>query len=123
MNETVFVPHCIADACFSGSVGDQNSSTTSYSDVQELRDARLAVLLSSTNQQTSAEMSSLGQGLFCYWLMNGLRGAADLNEDDYVTAGELFVYTRKVVELKSGGEQIPVIIGQNLDRIPLCRLK
>jgi uncharacterized caspase-like protein len=69
------------------------------------------------------EMGQLGQGLFSYWLMNGLRGAADLNRDKYITAGELFVYTRRAVEQNSGGRQIPVVIGQNLDKIPLCRLK
>jgi hypothetical protein len=55
--------------------------------------------------------------------MNGLRGAADLNRDKYVTAGELFVYTRNAVVNQSNGKQSPVIIGKNLDKIPLCRLK
>jgi hypothetical protein len=114
---------CIADACFAGSVGTENLSTSNYDAAQDLRDARLAVLLSSNNQQTSSEMSQLGQGLFSYWLMNGLRGAADLNRDKYVTAGELFVYTRNAVVNQSNGKQSPVIIGKNLDKIPLCRLK
>jgi hypothetical protein len=55
--------------------------------------------------------------------MNGLRGAADLNRDKYVTAGELFVYTRNAVVSQSGGKQSSVVIGQQLDRIPLCKLK
>jgi len=114
---------CIADACFSGSVGNGNASISNYDAAQELSDARLAVLLSSNNQQTSMEMGQLGQGLFSYWLMNGLRGAADLNRDKYVTAGELFVYTRNAVVSQSGGNQSPVVIGQQLDRIPLCKLK
>ena len=114
---------CIADACFSGSVGSNNTSTGNYDAAQNLRDARLAVLLSSSNQQTSMELGQLGQGLFSYWLMNGMRGAADLNKDKYVTAGELFVYTRNAVVKQSGGEQSPVVIGQRLDKIPLCRLK
>jgi len=114
---------CIADACFSGSVGNGNASISNYDVAQELSDARLAVLLSSNNQQTSMEMGQLGQGLFSYWLMNGLRGAADLNRDKYVTAGELFVYTRNAVVSQSDGKQSPVVIGQQLDRIPLCKLK
>lgn len=114
---------CIADACYSGSVGSYNNSTSSYQSVQQLRDARLAVILSSSPEEPSAEFGWLKQGLFSYWLMNGLKGAADLNRDKYITAGELFVYTRKAVAEKSGGRQIPVVIGQHLDRIPLCRLR
>ena len=114
---------CIADACFSGSVGGNTSSTNNYEAAQDLRDARLAVLLSSNKEQTSMELGNLGQGLFSYWLMNGMRGAADLNKDKYVTAGELFVYTRNAVVKQSGGSQSPVVIGQNLEKIPLCRLK
>jgi hypothetical protein len=114
---------CIADACFSGSVGNGNTVVSNYDAAQELRDARLAVLLSSNNEQTSMELGQLGQGLFSYWLMNGLRGAADLNKDKYVTAGELFVYTRNAVVQQSGGRQSPVVIGQQLDKIPLCKLK
>lgn len=114
---------CIADACFAGSVMSANNATSNYDAAQDLRDARLAVLLSSNNQQTSMELSNLGQGLFSYWLINGMRGAADLNKDKYVTAGELFVYTRNAVVKQSGGSQSPVVIGQNLDKIPLCRLK
>ncbi len=113
---------CIADACFAGSVGNDNVPTTNYDMAQDLREARLAVLLSSNNQQTSREVNQLGQGLFSYWLMNGLRGAADLNNDSYVTAGELFVYTRNAVVKQSNGQQSPVIIGVNLDKIPLCKL-
>jgi uncharacterized caspase-like protein len=94
-----------------------------YSEVQQLRDARLAVLLSSSRTEISAERPDLRQGLFSYWLIRGMRGAADLDGDKYITAGELFVYTRKAVINASKGKQQPVVIGQQLDRIPLCRLK
>jgi uncharacterized caspase-like protein len=113
---------CIADACFAGSVANDNIATSNYDMAQDLRDSRLAVLLSSNNQQTSREVSQLGQGLFSYWLVNGLRGSADLNGDNYVTAGELFVYTRNAVFKQSVGKQSPVIIGVNLDKVPLCKL-
>lgn len=113
---------CIADACYSGSMG-QSSSTPTYTDVENLRDAKLAVILSSTNSQTSSESSAFNQGVFSYFLMQGLKGMADLNKDRYITAGELFIYTREAVSRHSGGEQIPVIIGQQLHKIPLCRLR
>lgn len=113
---------CIIDACYAGSI-EQINSISNYNNLQMLRESRLAVLLSSTSDQLSSESSSLGQGLFSYWLIKGMKGAADLNNDKYITAGELFVYTRKAVSFKSGGKQIPTVIGQNLDRIPLCKIK
>jgi hypothetical protein len=53
----------------------------------------------------------------------GIKGAADLNDDTYVTAGELFIYTKRRVSEESGGKQVPIIFGQNLDRIPLSKIK
>jgi hypothetical protein len=46
-----------------------------------------------------------------------------LNRDSYVTVGELFKYTLAKTKQQSGGSQIPVILGNNLDRIPLARIK
>lgn len=113
---------CIADACHSGSVSSGQTYTSNYESNQGLDDARLAVFLSSSSNETSIESSGLRQGVFTYYLMKGLKGEADLNNDLYVTAGELFVYTRKAVIQFSAGKQIPVIIGQKLNKIPLCRL-
>jgi hypothetical protein len=112
----------IIDACYAGSI-EQINSISNYNNQQMLREFRLAVLSSSSSNQLSSESIALGQGLFSYWLIKGMNGAADLNNDKYITAGELFVYTRKAVAEKSGGKQVPTVIGQNLDKIPLCRIK
>jgi len=114
---------CIADACYSGSVSSGQTYMSNYESTQNLRDVRLAVFLSSSSNESSLENNGLQQGIFSYYLMKGLKGDADLNKDKYVTAGELFVYTRKAVIQYSGGRQIPVVIGQKLNEIPLCRLK
>jgi hypothetical protein len=113
---------CIIDACHAGSI-EQINSISNYNNQHILRESRLAVLSSSSSNQLSSESIALGQGLFSYWLIKGMKGAADLNNDKYITAGELFVFTRKAVAEKSGGKQVPTIIGQNLDKIPLCRIK
>ena len=113
---------CIIDACYSGSI-EQIDSISNYNNLQMLKESRLAVLLSSSSNQLSSESAALGQGLFTYWLIRGMRGAADLNKDKYITAGELFVFTRKAVAVKSSGKQVPTVIGQNLDKIPLCKFK
>ena len=111
----------VADACFSGSIGTPNQ--TSVSDTQDLFDSRLAVIMSSKPDQTSLEMGSLEQGVFSYHLIRGMQGLADLNQDKYVTAGELFMYTKNKVANHTSNEQIPVIYGVNLNKIPLTKVK
>jgi hypothetical protein len=111
----------VADACFSGSIGTANE--TSVSSTQELYDARLAVIMSSKPNQTSWEMGNLEQGVFSYYLIRGMQGLADLNQDKYVTAGELFMYTKNNVSSHTSNSQIPVIYGVNLNKIPLTKVK
>jgi hypothetical protein len=113
---------CIADACFSGSIGSGTASEQSSSSTVDLKDARIAVIMSSKPSQTSMETSSLRQGLFSYYLIRGLRGVADLNNDSYVTVGELFLYVKKIVSEKSRYEQVPVVFGVNLNLIPMARI-
>lgn len=111
----------VADACFSGSIGTANE--TSVSSTQDLYDSRLAVIMSSKPNQTSLEMGSLEQGVFSYHLIRGMQGLADLNQDKYVTAGELFMYTKNKVSDHTSNSQIPVIYGVNLNKIPLTKVK
>ena len=113
---------CIADACFSGSIGSAAQGNNNSTSSTELKDARIAVIMSSKPSQTSMETAALRQGLFSYYMIRGLRGVADLNKDSYVTMGELFLYVKRAVSEKSRYEQIPVIYGVNLNMIPMARI-
>lgn len=111
----------IADACYSGSIADYSPpATVSHA---ELMDSRIAVIMSSRTDQTSIESSSLQNGVFTHALINGLQGNADENADRYITAGELFHYTKQRVMHATNDEQIPVIYGLNLFSIPLAHLR
>lgn len=114
---------CIADACFSGSIANNGQPNTNPITTQSLNDSRIAVIMSSKPNQTSIETARLGQGLFSFYFIKGLRGAADFNNDTYITMDELFLYTKKNVSEKSNGGQVPVISGKNLNRMPLTRIK
>jgi hypothetical protein len=114
---------CVADACFSGSIGAQSQNSSVAGSTQQLRDARIAVIMSSKPNQTSIETGALNQGIFSYYFINGLKGSADLNNDSYVTMGELFLYTKNATAQKSNGNQVPVVYGKNLNLIPLTRLR
>ncbi len=48
-----------------------------------------------------------GHGVFTYFLLQGLKGAADLNHDGTVTAGELFAYLKQAVPQATSGKQNP----------------
>ena len=117
---------CIADACFSGSIGideEAKDQQSLPSNMAELQDARIGVVMSSRQNQMSQETSVFKQGIFSYYLMRGLQGAADFNGDRTITAAEAFLFTKTMVLKKTHGEQIPFIYGKNLDKMPLARIK
>ena len=110
---------CVADACFSGSI----SNTQIVSNYADLHHDRICVLMSSKSNQTSIEFSGINQGVFSYYFVKGMHGKADLNQDKYVTVGELFVYVKKMVSIDTKNQQIPVVYGNDLYKIPLSRIK
>jgi hypothetical protein len=110
---------CVADACFSGSI----SNTQIVSNYAELHHDRICVLMSSKSNQTSIEFSGINQGVFSYYFVKGMHGKADLNQDKYVTVGELFIYVKKMVSIDTKNQQIPVVYGNDLYKIPLSRIK
>lgn len=114
---------CIADACYSGSIGNSSNQYASQEAYIRLKDTKIGVIMSSKSDQTSRETSELQQGIFSYFFIKGMRGAADLNNDTYVTVGELFLYTKQAVTQRSNGAQVPVVFGNNLYKIPISRVK
>lgn len=116
---------CIADACFSGSIGNKPrlDSVISPSVLADLQDARIAVVMSSKPNQVSQEYAPFKQGVFSYYLIKGLQGSADLDRDSYVTAAEAFLFTRNMVVKKTMGKQTPFIFGKNLEKMPLARIR
>ena len=110
---------CVADACFSGSI----SNTQIVSNYADLNHDRICVLMSSKSNQYSTEFSGINQGIFSYYFVKGMHGKADLNQDKYVTVGELFIYVKKMVSNDTKNKQIPVVFGNELYKIPLSRIR
>ncbi len=72
------------------------------------------------------ELPELGHGVFTYYLVQGLQGAADLNRDGIVTLQELYEYVEQQVTRKSrmvGGNQHPVMKGEVEGMLPLVKIK
>ena len=53
----------------------------------------------------------LGHGMFSYFLMKGMEGEADANNDNEITAGELHAYVEQNVVQQSSGSQTPELQG------------
>jgi uncharacterized caspase-like protein len=61
--------------------------------------------------QTSKPLKETGHGMFSYFLMKGLEGEADANQDRKITVGELQVFVRENVLQQSSGSQTPELQG------------
>ena len=55
-------------------------------------------------------------GMFSYFLMKGMEGDADANQDNQITAGELHAFVQQNVTQQSSGSQTPELQG-DADRV------
>jgi hypothetical protein len=121
------------DACYSGAAGGRTfaSRRTRAVRVDEVFLDRLtrskgrAIITASRASEVSIEMPELGHGLFTYYLVQGLRGAADLDRDGIVSLQEVYQYLEQQVAQKSrsaGGNQHPVMKGEVEGTLPLVKV-
>ena len=87
-----------------------------------------AFVTSCRPNEISLEAADLGHGIFTYYLVEGLRGAADLNHDGIVTMLELYEYVEQQVSRRSrtmGGNQHPVLNGDlaGVGTLPLSKTR
>jgi hypothetical protein len=123
------------DACYSGAAGgrtfvSQRAGTRNLT-VDELFLDRLtnskgrAIITASRSTEVSIELAELGHGVFTYYLVEGLKGAADRDGDGIVTLQELYEYVGQNVSQKSraaGGNQHPVMKGELEGVMPLVKV-
>ena len=98
---------CIADACYSGSIKISQHSTGSSGTGESI-----IIFMSSTQSQTSKESYEYLTGYFTSFLIKGLEGLADQNNDHKVSAIELYFYVKNGVSKASNGTQTPVMFGK-----------
>jgi len=122
------------DTCYSGAGGGRtfaakNTRAVSVNDDFLERLARSkgrAIITASKASEVSLELAEFGHGIFTYYLVQGLKGAADLNRDGIVTFQELYEYLDKEVSDKSravGGNQHPVMKSDLEGTLPLVQIK
>lgn len=120
---------CIADACHSGSlVGSKGNSyapavNNYYSILGSLESGGTAMLLSSAANELSLEYSGLRQGVFSHYLMNGLRGSADANNNKIITISELYSYMYNKVRAYTQNKQSPILTGNYNRNMPVAVIR
>ena len=112
----------LVDACHSaglsteGTRGLANNLANLYFENLLYQEQGRAIITSSDVNERSRESQKWGKGhgVFTYYVLQGLRGNADANEDHFVTVGELFRYVRQNVRLETNLEQNPrMLLGDN----------
>lgn len=121
------------DSCYSGEAGGRTFSrpdfgvrniTISEKFIEQLSGEGRIIVTASKPDELSLETDELKHGLFTYYLVEGLKGKADLNADGVVTVDELYKYVYEQVEKKArqlGGTQHPLKKGTIVGEIPLTR--
>lgn len=115
----------LADACHSGSLPGIRSPNID----QQLEDfyqafenahSGVALFLSSREDEYSLEDSGLRSGIFSYFLVRGLKGDADANNNGLITITELASYVTAAVEQYTGRAQRPVLKGNFDTQMPIA---
>jgi hypothetical protein len=121
------------DACYSGAAGGRTfaSRRTRAVRVDDVFLDRLArsrgraIITAARASEVSLELPDLGHGLFTHYLLQGMRGAADLDRDGVIELHELYQYVEQQVTQKSraeGGNQHPVMKGEVEGLLPLVKV-
>jgi len=98
----------LTDACHSGAINPEADNATINRSLLDLSRS-LFSLSASRDRERSFESPDWGggHGIFTYYVVKGLEGAADENRDGIVTADELAEYTRVNVRSATNAQQNP----------------
>lgn len=105
----------IADACYSGASGGRTVSLTGLrANIADTFLDRISagrgkvIITASAANEVSVERDELQHGVFTYYLLEGLKGAADTDGDGLVTVDEAYRYVSDRVPKATHQEQHPV---------------
>jgi Caspase domain/Curli production assembly/transport component CsgG/WD domain, G-beta repeat len=118
----------LTDSCHSGAIGGDASRRdlvyTPSESVNRTLDEMVkrakpgtAIFTSARSGESSLEGSKWGggHGVYTWFLLRGLQGAADTNKDGIITLDELFSFVRDSVKAETGDQQHPVVVSDAYD--------
>lgn len=109
------------DTCYSGQTRDQQMLVSDLrpiiiqADKQDTPD-NFTIFSASGSKQVSGSIKEAKHGIFSYFLMKGLEGNADVNNDKKITNGELIAFLKTEVgkeALSQNREQDPMLVGDS----------
>ena len=109
------------DTCYSGVSRDERTLLASARPVRIIADDQdtpdnFTIFSASQLDQISSGLEGAKHGIFSYYLMKGLEGNADSNQDKKITNGELLAYMDENVSQKAselGRQQNPSLAGDS----------
>jgi uncharacterized caspase-like protein len=114
----------IIDSCFSGSAGGRTPfepNAASRGVISEQFLSRMAttgkgrvILTASGGREVAGESTEWRHGIFTYFLLEGLRGAADMDHDGRIDVDEIYKYVSQKVSAATHGRQNPMRKSPNL---------
>ena len=108
------------DTCYSGTTRGTDMLIASRPIViralKQSIPSNFTVFSAAAGDQTSKPLEEAKHGMFSYFLMKGMEGDADSNNDNKITAQELHNYVKENVTQQSSGSQTPELQG-NKDRV------
>ena len=112
-NVTVFL-----DACYTGKtrtgellLADANYRPLVLKAIDDGMPDNFTLMTASSGSEFSGPLEEAKHGMFSYFLMKGMEGEADTNQDNKITAGELHAYVERNVDQQSSGRQTPELQG------------
>lgn len=114
---------CYVDACYSGSYANAKTIEAAavqsfYSKLQNTKSST-AIMMSSKKDEVSLEYMGLRQGIFSHFLMRGMKGEADKNNNSTVTIKELFNFVNLNVKNYTSNTQSPLLAGEFDKNMPV----
>ena len=108
------------DTCYSGTTRGTDMLVASRPIMIKAKEQSIpnnfAVFSAAAGDQTSKPLEEAKHGMFSYFLMKGMEGDADTNNDKKITARELHAYVEQNVVQQSSGSQTPELQGDK-DRV------
>lgn len=118
---------CIADACHAGGLTGAKDITTSgstyYYEAFKGTKGGTAFMLSSKAEEISIENAGLRQGIFTHFLIKGLKGNADHDDNQLITIREVYDYVKVNVKFYTSNYQNPVLYGDYDDKMPISVIR
>jgi len=120
----------VVDSCYSGAGGGrtilaQRSQAVLTDDfLTRLSQGKGRIILTSCRpNEVSQESDEIKHGFFTYYLLEGLKGKADITGDGVIDLDEISLYLKRIVPEKTKGNQNPVIKGEAEGQVVVGRVR